>query len=453
MALDQQQNWTVSMAENLEQSLKNSRIKEAKRNESIEKSRLDENTKAPTWTKKPVYLPDEILVQILDYVARFHDSQYTLASCCRLSRQWFSAAVPLLYRRPQLYGKNYGPFVGTICPSKNLHVRESPLAELVKVLNMSALVHQGSKSELARLLGRTKYSLEEYTAPQTGFADNSFPALAKAHRLRVLDLCLVSESPPLLRLFKTISHLENLTTLRLPRSAGFAVKVDASLVVWPPKLENLSLSGGIDAHFLYGVVAFPQSLRSLTIEHCPLLQTNDVLNLLRTPVRLLPNLDTLKLANLPRLHDHALDGLLFILPGLRKLSVSVDYITPDFFDLDVTSRSEELQTFLIDNMTQSEQPDRHLWRPDRHCQLQTLELTNSGNPGVEDKISPIDLVISVDDGTLPNLRQVRVAKSLLWHGSATRQDLEALSDTLKEAGVGKEDVDKGLEAGVWTFDG
>jgi hypothetical protein len=357
--------------------------------------------------------------------------------------------VPLLYERPQLYGKNYDPFHAAICPSKNAHVRKSPLAELVKVLDMSALVHQGSKSETARLVGRTKHSLESFTAPHTGFAANSFPALSKARNLRLLDLSLCSESPPLLELFKTISHLENLTTLRLPRSAGFKVKVDTSLVTWPPHLESLSLSGGIDAHFLHGVVGFPRSLRSLTIEHCPLLHTADVLNLLRKTVRPLPALDTLKLAYLPRLGEHALDSVLFILPGLVKLSVSVDYITPYFFDFDVTSRSEALQEFLID---EDSQPSRHSWRPDRPCQLRTLELTNSGNPGVEDKISPIDVVIAVDEGALPGLRQVRVAKSLLWHAGSTMRDADALSDTLKEAGLAG-GLGERVEAGVWTFEG
>lgn len=407
--------------------------------------------KPKVWTTEPVYLPDEIIIQILEYVSRFRESQSTLASCCLLSRQWYAAAISLLYASPYLYGKNFELFVRTICPTKNAHIKHSWQAELVKILDMRALVHQSSPSTTARLLGRSKNSLEAFIAPVSSFTMSSFQPLAKLVHLRLLDLTLVSESPPLLELLNKVSRLEQLTTLKLPRSSGFGNKVDPTLVHWPHNLEHLSLSGGIDANFLHGMVEFPSTLRSLTIEHCPKAKGFALMHLLRTAVRPLPKLEQLKLSNLPRLSGSSLDNVLFILPGLTKLSISVDYITPAVFDFDVGSHKEVMEAFQI---FPEDIPDtyRHHLDVNKKCELRTLELTNSGNPGVEDKISPIDVLIAIDEGTLPNLRQVRVAKSLLWQSSATASDSEALADALQESAAKNEERD-GLETGVWTFEG
>lgn len=472
MALDAQRNWTVSMAENLEKVKRNARgggylQRASSKEEDVEdmpkKHRQYDNRTATA----PVYLPDEIIIQILEYTARLNDAQSTLASCCLLSRQWYNAAVPLLYARPYLYGKNFDPFVRAICPSINLHVRKSPLSELVRTLDMASLVHQSSKSMTARLLGRTKGNVEEFVAPQASFAMNCFPALSKCRKLKVLDLSMVSESPPLPELFKTVAHLEQLRTFRLPRSAGMGVHHKPASFIWPPSLEDLSLSGGIDAHFLHGIVAFPQTLRSLTIEHCPLAKGYAVTHLLKTAIRPLRNLESLKIRYMPRLGSHALDGILILLPHIQKLSVSVDYITPALFD---ECHFHHIKDPLVSTLSNGEELSTE---PLQHNNLRLLELTNSGTPGDEDKISPIDIMIAIDEGSLPKLRQVRVAKSLQWHSLSTASDAEALADALQEgsrrdwenregafAGVQANEVDDGEEkkrweevAGVWMFDG
>ncbi|KAF2170375.1 hypothetical protein M409DRAFT_19198 [Zasmidium cellare ATCC 36951] len=446
MALDVQRNWDVCMAENLERVTKESDQPKDKK-DARETTRAE---KPKIWKSEPVYLPDEIIIQILEYVSRFHESQYTLASCCLLSRQWYSAAVPMLYASPYLYGKNFDPFQAVMIPSRNLHVRDSPLASLVKILDLRGLVHQASRRITARLLGRTKGNLEAFIAPQASFGTNSFAALAKCHQLRILDLSLVSESPPLFELLKTVSRLDNLTTFRLPRSSGFSTDVNPALITWPRRLENLALSGGIDAHFMHGIVALPSTLRSLTIEHCPSAKGFALMHMLRAAVRPLAHLETLKLANLPRLSGSACDNVLFILPGLTRLSISVDYITPALFDFDVSSHREAIECHYPTLPHAESLPTRHQWTDGKQCELRTLELTNSGNPGVEDKVSPIDIVIALDEGALPNLRQVRVDKTLLWQASATAADVDALADALKEAAVQRGE-DESTSTGVWTF--
>ena len=421
------------------------------------------NTKRTEWRNESVYLPDEILIQILEYVSHQASAQQTLSSCCVLSHQWYDVAAPKLYHRPRLYGNNFDLFVRTICPSKNAHVIPSRLAALVKVLDMSRLVHQGSKSTTARLIGRTKGNLEEFIAPQASFSTHCFPALSKCHHLHLLDLSLVSESPPLPELFKAISNLSELYTLRLPRSSGFGVHHKPSSFSWPDNLQHLSLSGGIDGHFLHGVISFPSTLRSLTIEHCPNAKGFAVTHLLKTAVPRLEKLESLKIAHMPRLSSHALDDVLFLLPQISRLSVAVDYITPGLFD-------EGHFAQFRDPLPTDPEDERLPAGPLVHTNLRMLELTNSGSPsGVEDKITPIDVMIAIDEGSLPALRQVRVAKSLLWQSSSAREDVDALADALHEgsrrdwenrewlfADMDEREYAKANWkelAGVWVFDG
>ena len=116
-------------------------------------------------------LPPEILEQIFAYIsASRHNVQQTLHTCSLVSRSWYSNSIRFLYDSPIISGKNYDPFVRAICPSVNAHVRVNGLADLVKKLDMSNLVHNGSKSLTARILGRVKGSLEKFVAPQASFA-------------------------------------------------------------------------------------------------------------------------------------------------------------------------------------------------------------------------------------------------------------------------------------------
>ena len=420
-----------------------------------------------TPDNQAVYLPDEIIIQILSYIAesRHHDAKRTLASCCFLSRRWYDSAVPLLYERPVLSGRNFDLFVRTICPSKNVHVIRSPLAELVKVLDLSRLVHEGSKSTTARLIGRTKGQLEEFVAPVATFSAHCFPALSKCKHLKLLDLSLVAESPPLPDLFRTFSHLEQLQTLRLPRSSGFGVHHKPSSFGWPTHLQELCLSGGIDAHFLHGIVSFPQTLRHLTIENCPNAKSHAVTYLLKKAVQPLTNLQSLKIAHMPRISRYALDNVLILLPQLQKLSVSIDYVSEAMFD--ETHYHHNNYAIMAEDPTQVDpfQPSM----PIKHA-LRTLELTASSlSHTVDDKLQPVDVLIAVSEGAIPKLRQVRVAKELEWDGHALRDDLEQLVDELQSGARddwlardwlfeqrGNKDEDHAKQpwkdvAGVWVF--
>ena len=124
-----------------------------------------------TATHQPLHLPSELLLQILTHLSP-HDEFYQpdLFSLTLVSHAWYAAAIPLLYHSPRISGRNFKSFVNTVCPSINAHVRRSALADLVRRLDMSRLVHDGSKSLTARLLGRVKGGLEVFVAPQASFA-------------------------------------------------------------------------------------------------------------------------------------------------------------------------------------------------------------------------------------------------------------------------------------------
>lgn len=407
MSLDQQRNWDVAMADNLRQSKIRSN-KEVPATQTI----ITRTSPRP-W----VHLPDEVILLILDYLT---DEQATLAACCSLSRQWHEVVVPFLYARPQLYGRGFGPFARTICPSINLHVRKSPLSSLIKELDMGRLVHQGSKSMTARLLGRTKNNLEVFRAPQSSFAINCLPALAKCSRLRSLDMSLVSECPPLPELLKALVHLDNLQRLRLPRSAGYG-STSSREVQWPPKLRSLSLSGGVDNHILRG--AFPHTLTDLVIEHCPHMSSAVLTWFLAEFIRPLPLFESITIAHMPRFDERAMDDLLYLLPQVKRVCVSVDHITQDFF----SGGNVGLWSSIIGKLTE---PKNVPPIPFRHENLRMLELSSSGSADPVGKIGPLNVLDALDDENLPALRIVQAPKNLGWL-SMEEEDSDALTAELQ----------------------
>ncbi len=146
----------------------------------------------PRNLREPVYLPNELLKQIILYVAISEQYQETLYSACLVSRQWYSVAIGKLYDSPYLYGSKFFSFVNSIAPPTVRPGRPGGLGGLVRTLDLSQLIHQSTRSLTAKLIGRTKSHLESFTAPQTSFAVNAFPALTKCSNLRKLDLSLAS---------------------------------------------------------------------------------------------------------------------------------------------------------------------------------------------------------------------------------------------------------------------
>ena len=175
MALDVERNWTVAMAESTSTILARRRASSLSTSDKcLEPVYSYVPSMSPARKKedpgRAVHLPSEIVLHILSFIPIRPEYQSTLCACSLVSRDWYLAAIPLLYHSPIISSKNFKSFVNTICPSINVHVRKSELAGLVRRLDMGGLVHDGSKSLTARLLGRIKGGLEEFVAPQTSFA-------------------------------------------------------------------------------------------------------------------------------------------------------------------------------------------------------------------------------------------------------------------------------------------
>lgn len=124
---------------------------------------------------RETYLPSEIILQIVSHIARDDEDaarrQATLYTCCLISRQWYSVAVPFLYERPQLEtGTTFQKFTATVCPPVGVRASKMKLGSLVRRLDLSQLVHHSSNSLTARLLGRVKENLEVFIAPMISFS-------------------------------------------------------------------------------------------------------------------------------------------------------------------------------------------------------------------------------------------------------------------------------------------
>ncbi|KAI9716227.1 MAG: hypothetical protein M1812_005452 [Candelaria pacifica] len=368
---------------------------------------------SPTPTSNGVFLPTEIILHILSYLPKNRSSQSILNSCCLISRQWYSAAVPQLYAYPRISGNNFTKFVATVCPSVNAHVRKSELAELVRILDMGNLVHDGSKSLTARLLGRMKGGLEDFVAPQASFAVNCFPALAKCSKLRHLDLSLISESVTLVDFFHAMKSLSRLSSLRFPRSANLERGFNDNSYTWPPNLEKLYIAGGISNDFLANIRNIPSSLFSLTIEHCPRIFLGQIRFFLS---QVGPQLRYLKVGrNISRSgdssHQQNLDGLLGICPNLLSLSIAVDYCdNNEFLDYDHASQAPHPLEYLEAEMSHGASILPDIFTASAVCERILM-------------------------GQLPCLRRFRFSDMLIWYDDKPEADdvLATLADLLDDA--------------------
>ncbi|KAI9833339.1 MAG: hypothetical protein M1819_003734 [Sarea resinae] len=449
-ALDADLNWTVAMAESA-----NATLRRANATEANDAAPASKHTPSDP-PREPIPLPTELIIQILSHMPPSRVSQHTFYSCCLVSRQWYSAAVAFLYHRPYITGKNFKQFVATVCPSINAHIRRSELAELVHTLDMGNLVHDGSKSLTARLLGRMKGNLESFTAPQASFAINCFAPLSKCQRLRTLDLSLVSESLSLATLFASISSLPQLTSLTFPRSTLTYPTNPLLRPTWPPALKTLNLVGGISLAVLYDQLDdFPSTLTSLTLTHCPHLTHDAVSTLL---ARLSPPAHTLTHVSITHpmraLARGDLDNLPLACPHLVSVAVSLDYITRAFFDAElprIHHHHHHLDHPQLNHHQQQQQ--QHLPHPSSpspsngtttsrhnnqrtHHPLRSLELHASGDAIDERfgrRVTPNDIYLAVFGGFFADLRRVRVSRAAGWTaGAKLRRDMADLAFLLEQ---------------------
>ncbi|KAJ9210176.1 hypothetical protein DTO166G4_8188 [Paecilomyces variotii] len=278
-----------------------------------------------------IYLPTEIVIQIVSFVASDNARrQQNLHACCLISRQWYSAAVPLLYEKPRLdNGLTFSLFARTVCPPISARPSKVKLGSLVRRLDMSWQVHESTHSLTARLIGRVKENLEVFIAPAAAFAINCLASLSKCNNLRYLDLYLVRESIPFTSLKKSLSNLEKLTTIRLPRSTSLNVS-DSTNIKWPSNLQRLQLSGSFPSSI--GSFSWPDRLTSLTLRSCEDLSVAPMSSLLSSP-QLSRTLKRLTILENRRLDPASIKAVPIFLPQLKFLSVPGGLVDDSFFEM------------------------------------------------------------------------------------------------------------------------
>ncbi|KAL6712525.1 hypothetical protein ACN47E_000402 [Coniothyrium glycines] len=362
------------------------------------------------------YLPDEILLEVLVFLNGWdvRERQTALARFAAVNRQWYDVAIRPLYESPYLTGSAYELFVRTLCPSVMPHIKPTALSSLIKVLDLSYIVHQGNKSTTARLLGRTKASLEVFIAPQASFAINCWASLSKCLRLRILDLSLVSECISFQSLNQTLRQLTDLEHLCLPRCSSNYEGASVSISVrWPPRLQHLSLSGSVSGKFLWDLRRqpdnFPPTFTSLSVLHSPGLDATGIKPLL---CNLAEQLTTVELRDLPAVKQGRFNGVLDWLPNVTSLTIALDYIDARF-------------GHLPDDWTALR------WRDAKP--LSSLTLVTSGNPGDPSRwFTTIDLYTLIDERFLGRLRYLDIAKSTGWEGENEGAEVGALETLLVE---------------------
>lgn len=375
-------------------------------------------------------MPREILEDV--FLQLSPSLQSTLHACTLVSRTWYPTAVQHLYDTPAINGKNFDLFVRAVCPSVNAHIRQNGLAELVKNLNMSRLVHNGSRSLTARLLGRFKGQLETFVAPQASFAVNSLAALSKCSRLQCLDLSLVSEAIPMSNLFHSIAALPSLRILRIPRASAPDLKSRTTGLGWPAKLQELYISGGLDGKsvlFDLLISSARPTLARLSMEYCPHVDRSCILTLLKAQGI---HLQYLRIgAPMRLLHKASLNEMVVHLPKLIHLSISVDFIDANFFEAEITAARGDLGA------------------------LQSLDLDTLDAFKPDDwMIQPEVIWNAIADQRLPSLRELRVHRKIGWmdtvSGKVAMAEIDGLLKALERERAAAAGVDA-ANAGVIVF--
>jgi len=300
-------------------------------------------------------------------------------------------------------------------PSLNFYASLTPA--IVKVLDLTMIVHQGNKATTARLLNRTKPSLERFAAPQASFGINCWAALTKCTKLRVLDLSLISESIDYTSLVHTVPRLLQLRKLYMPRcSCRYDVgkAEDHTFIQWPQHMQHLQISGGLHMRLIQNFMSYPPPISSLGISHIPtrLGRITDIQFLIKS---LTSTLTTLELRDIPSLAQDDLDLVLEWAPNLKNLTIAIDYISIHFC------------TFQLEELSQKYPTPAEKWQ--RARPLERLKLVSCGKQDYDiPQFSWLDLLDLLEERYLGRLRYIDIEKLTGWEGRDEGEGLEVLQE-------------------------
>ena len=293
-------------------------------------------------------LPTETIEHIITYFDLLQDvilRQRSLWACCLLSRSWYAGTVKTLYRTPVITGRNFDKFSRTICPPVHSKTRAVGLENLVADLDMGTLAYESTKSLTARLLRRTRNSLETFIAPAVSFSLAGLAPLSKSLRLRTLDLSNDYYHIDLNELLRSIRDIEHLEYLSLPRSALHTTSLSISRFTfkWPLSLTYLQINGALpdDTQGWNGLLeSLPESLRVLAFEH---LRDLSPFSKLQHSHSAAPQIKRISIGEPVIDYQIELKGIFTAFPGVLRMRLAMSSWDPsEFLHAPVESKLEKL---------------------------------------------------------------------------------------------------------------
>lgn len=335
-------------------------------------------------------LPQEIVDCI---VAHLFPSEKNYGILLHVNWAIHRAALPHIYKAPQITSKNLSAFGETMTSRQCVHY-----CALVRVLNLQKVIHGAKVSQMSRILRKCSRSLLEFYAPQVGFTQSAFRAIGLLPHIRVLDLSSVSEKVEVTFFLAALAKAETLEMVNFPR---FSKNTLGPLKTrWPTHLKHIGLSGAVDDELLD--MKFPSGVDSVVFQHCLSITLPGVLTFLE---RIGPQLRSFAALYPLALPSDAFNNLLSLCPALIYFKGYVDYFTRAFF----------------------------LSIPDSHP-LETLVLDSAGGLlDRENKINPDDVSLAIVEGKLNRLRKVRWSLQVGWR--TEKSDVRDLGDLLADAEI------------------
>lgn len=330
--------------------------------------------------QRPRLRPTLITVPVEIQIAIFFHTTESSFALLLTHTALYQAAIRTLYHSPFLDSTSFPQFANRLTRANG---------RLVRDLDLSAVIHTSKPSALARVLHRCSPSIRYFAACQAAFPFLPIRILESCLHLVELDLSQICSVVDLPQLCDSISALPHLEYISFPRCSIVCDKPPR----WPPKLESLSLAGGISDAFILNT-DFPR-LRYFAIQHAPNMTEFGLTTMLSRHGQSIVSLKILY--PLPRFSPTALDDILPLVPNLVTFRFSVDYASRELF---------------------------------RHgCLLKKITFDSSGSMGTSRKIYPDDIALAMrqPDG-FTTLKYVSVHARLGW----TKADAHKVAELCRE---------------------
>ncbi len=272
-------------------------------------------------------LAAELLHEIAIYVNHRdeRDWQYKLncnqlASSVQVCKHWKQQLTPAFYREPNFrWTTQFLFFTETILSQ----VPDNSLGTHVHMLNLDRVSGTTDTLRLAQVVNACP-NLRGFTAPRSALPASLINLLPSMHRLQAIDLQHIIERFEISHVINNCSTLSNLVFFKFPRCA---VATAHPIKAFPPNLISLTVQGGVRDEFVMDMPG-AQHVRILQISHIPRLTVGPLLSMIG---RFEALLRLVVVYPIPHLGPDALDRILDVAVNLTRLMISIDYISPRFF--------------------------------------------------------------------------------------------------------------------------